>query len=61
MYVLYNMHTEPHEFAVIEMAGRSWKCAASSDEAGVIYDEGRKRIRLAARTMAVFVSETKQL
>ena len=61
VYVLYNMHTEPHEFAVIEMAGRSWKCAASSDEAGVIYDEGRKRIRLAARTMAVFVSETKQL
>lgn len=61
VYILYNMHTEPHEFAVIEMAGRSWKCAASSDEAGVIYDEGRKRIRLAARTMAVFVSETKQL
>ena len=56
VYILYNMHTEPHEFAVIEMAGRSWKCAASSDEAGVIYDEGRKRIRLAARTMAVFVS-----
>ena len=50
------MHTEPHEFAVIEMAGKNWKCAASSDEAGVIYDEGRKRIRLAARTMAVFVS-----
>ena len=56
VYIIYNMHTEPHEFAVIEMAGKNWKCAASSDEAGVIYDEGRKRIRLAARTMAVFVS-----
>ena len=50
------MHTEPHEFAVIEMAGKNWSCALSSDETGVIYDAVRKRIRLAARTMAVFVS-----
>ena len=56
VYILYNMHTEPHEFAVIEMAGKNWSCLLSSDETGVIYDAGRKRIRLAARTMAVFVS-----
>ena len=49
VYILYNMHTEPH-------AGKNWSCLLSSDETGVIYDAGRKRIRLAARTMAVFVS-----
>ena len=56
VYILYNMHNEPHEFAVIDMAGGSWTCVLASDNTGVIYDEGRKKIRLSAHTMAVFVS-----
>lgn len=59
IYVLYNMHTEPHEFAIIDMAGKNWTCVLCSDEAGVIYDGSRKRIRLAPHTMAVFVSQVK--
>ena len=57
VYVLYNMHTQLHEFAVIEMAGKKWTCALSSDETGVVYDENRKKIKLAPYTMAVFVSQ----
>ena len=56
VYILYNMHNEPHEFAVIDMAGKNWTCVLSSDATGVIRDETRKRIRLSAGTMAVFVS-----
>ena len=56
VYILYNMHNEPHEFAVIDMAGKNWTCVLSSDATGVIRDGTRKRIRLSAGTVAVFVS-----
>ena len=54
VYILYNMHNEPYEFAV--MAGKNWTCVLSSDATGVIRDGTRKRIRLSAGTVAVFVS-----
>lgn len=60
VYILYNMHDEPHEFAIIGSAGKNWKCEISSDEAGVVIDENKRRIRLMPRTMAVFVSVPKE-
>lgn len=60
VYIIYNMHTEPHEFAIIGSAGKNWTCELCSDVAGVVVDEKKRRIRLMPKTMAVFVSVTKE-
>lgn len=61
VYVLYNMHREPHEFAVVGTAGREWELAVTSDGEGVKFDHKKKKIRLQPGTAAVYVSKRQEV
>lgn len=57
VYILYNMHTYTHDFAMISSAGKEWKVAIASDETDVAFIAKRRCIRLQPHSAAVLVSQ----
>lgn len=56
VYILYNMHNEEHDFALISMAGKEYEVAVSTDNTGVSILEDQKKITLKPRMVAVLLS-----
>lgn len=57
IYLAFNMHWEPHELALPNVSGRSWKFAFGTDGSECEFANDGRAVKLGARALAVFTDE----